>query len=74
MPTSEVVSGILLHLLWAEELAVGSCAHHIDDRWLQIDHHTTRDVLACTSLGEERVEGIVVTTNRLVVNRSWASS
>ena len=31
-------------------------------------------ILACTSLGEECVEGIVVSTNRLVVNRSWASS
>ena len=49
-----------------EELAVGSCAHLIDDGWLQIDHHTTRDVLACTSFGEERVEGIVATANRLV--------
>ena len=38
----------------------------IDDRWLEIGNRTVGDVLACTSRGEERAEGIDATVTRLV--------
>merc|ERR1719326_1234531 len=65
----EVVGGILLtgdQLLRVEELAVGTRADLIDHGRLQVDEHRARDVLASTSLREERVERIVTATDRLV--------
>ncbi len=34
--------------------------------YLQVEEHAARDVLASASLGEEGVEGVVASTNRLV--------
>ena len=39
-----------------EELTVGACAHFINDRRLQVDHHTAGHVLAGPGLTEESVE------------------
>merc|ERR1712196_318460 len=67
--TGEVVRGILLtgdQLLRVEQLPVRTSADLIDDRRLQVDEDAARDVLAGTSLGEERVEGIITATDRLV--------
>ena len=67
--TCKIVSSIFLasnQLFWMEELAVCASAHLIDDRGLQVTHHTARHRLASTSLGEEGVECIVTTANCLV--------
>ena len=67
--TGVVVSGVLLtgdQLLWVVDLAVGASADFVDNGWLQIDVHGSRDVLASTSLGEEGVEGVFLNANRLV--------
>jgi len=67
--TGIVVGGILLarnQLLGVVELAVGTSADLIADRGLEIDHDTTGNMLACTSLGEEGVEGVVAAANSLV--------
>ena len=49
-----------------KQLTVGASADLIDHRRLQVDEDAARDVLAGTRLGEERVERIVTTTDRLV--------
>merc|ERR1719169_84842 len=49
-----------------EELTVRTSADLIDDRRLQVDEDAARHVLAGSSLGEERVEGIITATDRLV--------
>jgi hypothetical protein len=67
--TGEVIGGIFLtgdQLFWVEQLTVGSGTNFINDGWFQIDEHGTRDVLAGTSFGEERVEGVITTTNGLI--------
>mmetsp|Transcript_8403 Transcript_8403/g.10281 ORF Transcript_8403/g.10281 Transcript_8403/m.10281 type:complete len:401 (+) Transcript_8403:240-1442(+) len=67
--TGEVVGGILLtgdELLGVEELTVGASADLIDDGGLEIEEDSAGDVLASTSLGEEGVERIIATANRLV--------
>jgi hypothetical protein len=67
--SSEVVSSIFFtrnELFWVEELSVGTSSDLIDDGWLEIEEHTSWDVLSSTSLGEEGVEGIVTTSNSLV--------
>jgi hypothetical protein len=69
MTTGVVVSGILFasdQLLGVEQLAVSSGADLIYNSWLQIDEHSTWDVLAGSSLAEEGVEGVVSSTDRLV--------
>lgn len=69
MATSEVVSSVFLaadELLGVEELAVGSGPHLVDDGGLQIHEHGTRNVLSGAGLAEERVEGVVSSTDRLV--------
>jgi hypothetical protein len=61
--TGVVVGGILLagdQLLGVEQLAVRASADLVDDGRLQVDEHSTRDVLARTSLREERVERVVL--------------
>jgi len=67
--TGEIVGGIFLtrdQLFWVEELTVRASADLIDHSWLQINKDATRDVLSCTSLGEECVERIVTSANGLV--------
>ena len=67
--TGEVVRGILLtgdELLRVEKLTVRTRADLIDHRRLQVDEDAARHVLAGTRLGEERVEGIITATDRLV--------
>ena len=49
-----------------EQLAVGASADLVDHAGLKINEDGTRDVLACTSLGEEGVEGVIATTDGLV--------
>jgi len=67
--TGVVVSGILLagdQLLGVEELSVGAGSDLVDDGGLEIDKDGSGDVLACTSLGEKGVEGVVATADGLV--------
>ena len=67
--TGEVVRGILLtgdQLLRVEQLTVRTRADLVNHRRLQVDEDAARHVLAGTSLGEERVEGIITATDRLV--------
>ena len=66
---SVVVSSILLatdNLLRVVQLAVGARPHFITHSGLKINIHSTRDVLAGTSLGEESVEGIIASSHGLV--------
>jgi len=67
--SGEVVSGIFLSgdkLLGMEKLSVGSGSDLIDNGGLKIEEHTSGDVLASTSLGEEGVESIIATTDGLI--------
>ena len=67
--SGEVVGGIFLtgdELLWMEELSVGTSSNFIDDGWLEIEEDGSWNVLTGTSLGEEGVESIVTTTDRLI--------
>mmetsp|Transcript_87052 Transcript_87052/g.230521 ORF Transcript_87052/g.230521 Transcript_87052/m.230521 type:complete len:287 (+) Transcript_87052:756-1616(+) len=69
VPSREVVRGVLLagdELLRVKQLTVGTRAYFIDHSGLQVDHHAAGDVLAGASLGEERVEGIVAASDRLI--------
>ena len=69
MTTGEVVGRVLLaadELLRMEELAVGAGADLIDHSGLEIDEDSTGHVLACSSLAEEGVEGVITTSNGLV--------
>ena len=49
-----------------EQLSVGTGSDFINDGWFKIKEDSSWDVLTCTSLGEEGVEGIITTTNSLV--------
>jgi len=67
--TGKVVGGVLLtgdELLGVEELTVGTGTDLVDDGGLEIEEHTSGDVLASTSLGEEGVESVVATTDSLI--------
>jgi hypothetical protein len=69
MASSKVVGGIFLatdELLRVEELAVSSSPNFIHHRGLQVHEHTPWYMLACPSLAEECVEGIVSSSHRLV--------
>jgi len=69
VPARKVVRGVLLtgdELLGMEELTVGARADLVNQGWLQVDEDTPGNVLACTGLGEERVERIVTAADRLV--------
>ena len=72
MTTGEVVGCVLLaadELLGVEELAVGAGAHLVDHGGLEIDEDSTGHVLACSSLAEEGVEGVITTSDGLVTGR-----
>ena len=67
--SGEVVGGVLFtgdELLWMEELSVGSGSDFVNNGWLKIEEDGSWDVLSCTSLGEEGVEGIITTTDGFV--------
>merc|ERR1719222_678946 len=67
--TSVVVSSVLFardQLLRVVQLAVGTGADLIDHSRLQVDVHGTGHVLACTSLREKGVEGIIASTDGLI--------
>lgn len=67
--SGEVVGGVFLagdELFGVEELAVGAGPDLVDDGWLQIHEHRSRNVLPGTGLAEERVEGIVRHSERRV--------
>ena len=49
-----------------EELSVGSGSDLIDNGWLEIEEHSSWDMLSSTGLGEEGVESIITATNGLV--------
>ena len=69
MTTGEVVGGVLLtrdELLGVEELAVGASADLIDDRGLEVNEDSSRDVFAGRGFREERVEGVVGDAHRVV--------
>ena len=69
MAASEVVGSIFLaadELLGVEELAVRAGADFVDHGGLQVQKHATRDVLAGSRFAEERVEGIISASHRLV--------
>jgi hypothetical protein len=64
-----IVSGVFLtvdDLLRVEQLAISASTDFIDDGRLKVDEDSTRDVLACTSLREESVEGVVTDTDGFV--------
>merc|ERR1712227_639288 len=64
-----VVGGVFLasdQLLGVEELTVDSSSHLVNDRWLQINKHSSGHVFATSGLREEGVEAVVSTTNSLV--------
>jgi hypothetical protein len=67
--TGVVVRRILLagdQLLGVEQLAVRASAHLVDDGRLQVKEHRAGDVLPGAGFGEERVERVVLDTDRLV--------
>merc|ERR1719327_1392439 len=67
--TSVVVSSVLFardQLLRVVQLAVGTGADLIDHSRFQLDVHGTGHVLACTSLREKGVEGIIASTDGLI--------
>merc|ERR1719334_2084974 len=66
---SVVVSGILLagdQLFGMVQLAVGAVANLINNRRLEIDEHSPRDIVSSSSLGEEGVEGVISSSKGLV--------
>jgi len=68
MSTSVVVGGIFLSgndLFRMVELLVGSRTDFVTDGGFQVDVDGARNVLSGRSFTKERVEGIVVLTNRL---------
>ena len=69
MSTSVVIRGILLsgdELLGMVQLSVGSRANLVNDGGLEIDENTSGDVLSCSGLREEGVEGIITSSDGLV--------
>ena len=77
MATGEVVGGILLagdQLLRMEQLTVRTRADLIDHRRLQVHEDAPRHVLAGARLGEEGVERVVATTDRLVAPNFFRSN
>ena len=68
--TGKVVSSIFLatdKLFRVEELAVIPSPHFINDSGLKINKDSTRDMLPSTSFTEKGVEGIITSTNSLVI-------
>ena len=49
-----------------EELSVGSSPHFVNNSWLQVKEHSSRNVFPGSSLTEERVEGVITTSDGLV--------
>jgi hypothetical protein len=69
MATSKVVGGIFFatdQLLWVKKLPICSGSNFINDSWLQIQKHGTRNMLTGTCLTEKCVECIISTANGLV--------
>ena len=67
--TGVVVGGVLLagdELLRVEQLTVGASSDLIHHRGLQVDEDRPWNVLACSSLTEEGVEGVIAASNGLV--------
>mmetsp|Transcript_27742 Transcript_27742/g.52053 ORF Transcript_27742/g.52053 Transcript_27742/m.52053 type:complete len:305 (-) Transcript_27742:16-930(-) len=65
----KVVRSIFLatdQLFRMEELTVSPGSHLIHNSRLEIDHYTTRDVLASSGLGKECVEGVIATSDSLI--------
>ncbi|KAF1771605.1 hypothetical protein GCK72_003432 [Caenorhabditis remanei] len=61
--TGVVVGGIFLsgdHLLWMEQLLVGSSADLVNDGWLEIDEDRSWHVTAGSGVGEEGGEGLAL--------------
>ena len=48
------------------QLSVGSRANLVNDGGLEIDENTSGDVLSCSGLREEGVEGIITSSDGLV--------
>jgi hypothetical protein len=60
--TSVVVGGILFsvnNLFGVVKLLVGTIAHFVTDRWLEIDVNSAGDMTTRGCLAEESVEGVV---------------
>jgi len=64
-----VVGGVLLashQLLWVEQLSVDSSSDLVNDGGFQVNKHSSGNMFARSSLGEEGVETVVSSTNSLV--------
>jgi len=67
--SSVVIGGIFLssdELFRMEELSVGSSPYFINNSWLQVQEHSSRNVFSSSSLAEEGVEGVITTSDSLV--------
>ena len=53
-------------LFRVEELSVGSSPHFINNSWLQVQEHCSRNVFSSPGLAEEGVEGVITTSDSLV--------
>lgn len=69
MASSIIVGSVFFagyQLLGMEQLTVGSGAHFIDHRRLQVDENSSWYMFAGTSFAEERVVWIIATADRLL--------
>merc|ERR1712038_1388768 len=69
MATGIIVCSILLssdQLLWVEQLPVSASSDLVNHSRLQIHKNSSWNMLACTSLGEKGVEGVITSSNSLV--------
>ena len=67
--SGEVVSRVLLsrdELLRMEKLSIGTGSNLVEHSRLKVEEYGARNMLASASLREERIEGVVATSNALV--------
>jgi len=61
--TGVVIGRVFLatdQLIRVEELGIGTIANLVNDRGLEVDHDSTRDILARAGLGEHSLEALIV--------------
>jgi len=67
--SGEVVGSVFFsgdELFGVEELSVGSGSNFIDDGGFEVEEDASGDVLSCSGLAEECIEGIITASNGLV--------
>ena len=67
--TGEIVGGIFFagdQLFGVEELTIGARANFVDDRRFQIEEDTSRHMFSSARFGEECIESVVSSADRLV--------